>query len=61
MRRRSDPHHEKVSAEKLRIEAELKNTRHGPQRELLLRQLRLIKTTLRIDEWASSMGLRAPV
>jgi hypothetical protein len=60
MRRRSDSRHEKLNAEKLRIEAELKNTKLGRQREMLLRQLRLIKTTLRIDDWASSMGLRAP-
>jgi hypothetical protein len=60
MRRRSDSHHEKLTADKLRIEAELKNAKPGAQRELLLRQLRLIKTTLCIDAWASSIGLRAP-
>jgi hypothetical protein len=60
MRRRSDPHHEKLSAEKSRIEAELKNTKPSPQRELLLRKLSLIETTLRIDDWVSSAGLRAP-
>jgi hypothetical protein len=54
MKRRSDRRHEKLIADKLRIEAELKNTKPGPQRELLLRQLRLIKTTLCIDDWASS-------
>lgn len=61
MKRRSDFHHEKLTADKLRIEAELKNTKPGPQRELLLRKLNLIKTSLRIDDWASSAGLRAPV
>ena len=60
MRRPSDSHHEKLIADQLRIEAELKNSKPGPQRELLLRQLRLIKTTLCIDEWASSIGLRPP-
>jgi hypothetical protein len=60
MKRRSDSHHQKLTADKLRIEAELKNTKPGPRRELLLRQLRLIKTTLCIDDWASSIGLRAP-
>jgi len=60
MGRRSDSHHEKLNAEKLRIEAELKNTKPGPPREMLLRRLRLIKTTLRIDDWASSIGLRPP-
>jgi hypothetical protein len=58
--RRSDSRHEKLNAEKDRIEAELQNTKHGPQRELLLRKLRLIKTSLRIEDWASSAGLRAP-
>jgi hypothetical protein len=60
MRRRSDSHHEKLTADKLRIEAELKNTKPSPQRELLLRKLNLIKTSLRIDDWALSAGLRAP-
>jgi hypothetical protein len=60
MRRRSDSRHEKLNAEKLHIEAELKNTKLGRQREMLLRKLRLIKTTLRIDDWALSIGLRAP-
>ena len=60
MRRRSDSHHQKLNAEKLRIAAELKNTKPGPLREMLLRQLSLIETALRIDDWASSAGLRAP-
>jgi hypothetical protein len=53
MRRRSDSHHEKLTADKLRIEAELKNAKPGAQRELLLRQLRLIK-----PPFALTPGLR---
>jgi hypothetical protein len=53
MSRRSDSYHEKLKTQKL-------HPKPGPQRELLLRKLNLIKTSLRIDDWASSAGLRAP-
>jgi hypothetical protein len=60
MRRRSEPHtfDQRLNAEKVLIEAALKNTAPGPRHTLLECKLRQIETALEIDGWLPSAGKR---
>lgn len=60
--KRSIPHtfHELLSAEKARLEAQLKNTTQAQQRELIERRLRQIETVSRMDKWMASAELQPP-
>ena len=56
MRRQSKPHtfDQRLNEAKARIEAELKPTAPGPQRDLLALKLRQIETAREIEDWLSS-------
>ena len=58
MRRQFKPHtfDQRLNEEKARIEAELKPTEPGPQRDLLALKLRQIETAREIEDWLSSKG-----
>ncbi|MET4764185.1 hypothetical protein ABH975_007268 [Bradyrhizobium ottawaense] len=49
-----------LNAERARIIAELENTQPGPQRDLLERKLRQLKTASNLDKWLTSPGLQPP-
>ena len=61
-RRRSTPHtfDQRLSAEKARVEAELRKENPGPRRDQLKRKLRQIDVAFHIDSWAASKGLQSP-
>jgi hypothetical protein len=61
-RKRLTPHtfDERLSAEKERLEGQLKITGEGQERNLIDRKLRQIETALRIDRWLGSAELRPP-
>jgi hypothetical protein len=58
MRRQFKPHtfDQRLNEAKARIEAELKPTAPGPQRDLLALKLRQIETAREIEDWRSSKG-----
>ncbi|BBO08506.1 hypothetical protein ABH991_000119 [Bradyrhizobium ottawaense] len=49
-----------LNAERARLIAELENTQPGPQRDLLERKLRQLKTASNLDKWLTSPGLHPP-
>jgi hypothetical protein len=61
-RRRSEPHTfgERLAAEKIRLEAELADTPHGPVRDALVKKLRQVDTASHMAEWLSSSELKPP-
>lgn len=62
MHRRSNPNTfaQHLSDEKARIEALLKETKLGPQHDLLIGKLQKIERASRIDRWLTSKELQPP-
>jgi len=52
--------HELLSAEKTRLEVQLKNTSQEQQRELIKGRLRQIETAFQADRWMASADLQPP-
>lgn len=61
-RDRSKPHtsEEQLAAEKARLEAKLAKALRGPDRDVLMKKIRLIDTAPHLNEWLSSPGLQPP-
>ena len=63
MRQSPSPHitfDERLSKEKARIEAQLKETKAGPQQRLLRRKLQQIETASQIESWLTSKESQPP-
>jgi hypothetical protein len=51
---------DRIAAEKARIEEQLAEVPHGPEREALSKKIRQLETASRIHEWLASAGLQSP-
>jgi hypothetical protein len=58
LRRSTTPHsfENQIAAEKARLEAELAHVPHGPQRDILLKKIRQLETTVHLYEWLHRQG-----
>jgi hypothetical protein len=54
------PFEECLAHEALRVKERAKSLPHGRERELLSRKARQLETSLHINEWLSSPGLKPP-
>ncbi len=61
-RRRSAPHtfEENIAAEKAKLEAQLAESKPGPQMDTLRGKIRQLETASHMNEWLSSPGLQSP-
>ena len=50
----------RLAQEVLRVKEQIKSLPQGRERELLSRKARQLETTLHINEWLSSPGLKPP-
>jgi hypothetical protein len=54
------PFEQRLEQEAHRVKERAKSLPHGRERELLSRKARQLETTLHINEWLSSPGLKPP-
>jgi hypothetical protein len=54
------PFEQRLAQEAHRVKERAKSLPHGRERELLSRKARQLETTLHINEWLSSPGLKPP-
>lgn len=61
-RKRSSPHtfDERLSAEKMRLEEQLRNASQEEQKESIQRKLRQIEVAFQMDRWMASAELQPP-
>jgi hypothetical protein len=61
-RHRSSPHslEDQLAAEKTRLELQLSDARHGPQRDALSEKIRRLDVASHINGWLRSPGLKSP-
>ena len=63
MQRRRSPIHtfeDQIAAEKARVEEQLVEISHGPQRDALLKKIRQLDTASHMNDWLRSPGLQPP-
>ena len=62
MRASSTPHtfDQRLSDEKVRVEAQLKEMKPGPLQDVLRRKLAQIETASRMEKWLTSKELQPP-
>jgi hypothetical protein len=51
---------DQIAAEKKRLEEQITELPHGPQRDMLRKKIRQLETASHINEWLSSPGLQPP-
>ena len=61
-RRRSSPHlfEDQIAAEKAKLESQVAQLPHGPDKERLLKKIRQLTTAAHMNEWLTSPGLLPP-
>jgi hypothetical protein len=61
-RNRATPHSfdDRIAKEKARVQAQLANIGHGPEREALTVKIRQLDTASHLNQWLTSPGLRSP-
>ena len=61
-RRRFAPHtfEDNIAAEKAKLEAQLAQSKPGPQMDALRKKIRQLETASHMSEWLSSPGLQSP-
>jgi len=61
-RRRSVPHtfEDRITAEKIRVEAQAAKLKPGPRKDALLKKIGQLETAADMSEWLSSPGLQPP-
>jgi hypothetical protein len=61
-RRRFTPHtfEDNIAAEKAKLEAQLVQSKPGPQMDALRKKIRQLETASHMSEWLSSPGLQSP-
>jgi hypothetical protein len=61
-RRRSVPHlfADQVAAEKKRLEEQIADSPHGPQRDAVVKKIRQLDTASHLSDWLRSPGLQPP-
>jgi hypothetical protein len=61
-RQRSVPHsfEGQIAAEKKRLEDQVVETPHGPQRDALVKKIRQLDTASHMNDWLMSPGLMPP-
>jgi hypothetical protein len=51
---------DRIAAEKARVEEQLAEVSHGPQRDALVKKIRQLDTASHLNEWLCSPGLQPP-
>jgi hypothetical protein len=51
---------DRIATEKARVEAQLAEVPHGPERDALFKKIRQLETATRINDWLASPGLQPP-